>query len=45
MVAVSADRGVLTWGDNSYGQLGLGDLEPRDKPTEVAFLRGKSIVR
>ena len=45
IVGVSLDHGVFAWGDNSYGQLGLGDLEPRDKATEVALLRGKSITK
>ena len=39
------ERGIFTWGDNSYGQLGHGDLEPREMPTEVILLRGKSIIR
>ena len=34
--AVTADRRVLCWGDNRYGQLGVGDTEPRLAPTEIA---------
>ncbi len=34
--AVTADRRVLCWGANRYGQLGVGDTEPRLVPTEVA---------
>lgn len=45
IVGVSIERGIYTWGDNSYGQLGHGDLEPRENATEVVLLRGKSVVR
>ena len=33
--AVTADRDVLCWGDNRYGQLGVGDTEPRSAPARV----------
>lgn len=45
IVAVSQERGVFTWGDNSYGQLGHGDFKSRAHATEVVLLRGKSIMR
>ena len=45
IVIVSVERGVFSWGDNSYGQLGHGDLEAREHPTEIVLLRGKSIVK
>jgi len=45
IVLVSVERGVYTWGDNSFGQLGHGDYEPRSEATEVELLRGKSITR
>ena len=32
---VSAGSGVLCWGDNRYGQLGVGDTEPRLSPTST----------
>ncbi|XP_066917979.1 uncharacterized protein [Clytia hemisphaerica] len=45
IVIVSVERGVFSWGDNSYGQLGHGDFEAREHPTEIVLLRGKSIVK
>ncbi|MCY4103944.1 MAG: hypothetical protein OXG55_11915 [bacterium] len=33
--AVTAEREVLCWGDNRYGQLGVGDTEQRLTPAEV----------
>ena len=45
IVIVSVERGIFSWGDNSYGQLGHGDLEAREHPTEIVLLRGKSIVK
>lgn len=34
---VSEDHKVFTFGDNSYGQLGIGDLEQRLSPVEIFF--------
>eukprot|EP00941_MAST-03F_sp_MAST-3F-sp1_P005423 g5423.t1 len=34
-LAVSADGSLYSWGDNSAGQLGLGDLFDRDEPSLV----------
>ena len=34
--AVTADDGVLCWGDNRYGQLGVGDTDARQVPSAVA---------
>lgn len=31
---------VFTWGENVYGQLGLGDCTPRYEPTEVKLPAG-----
>ena len=45
IVVVSVERGVFTWGDNTYGQLGHGDYLPRSHATEVLLLRGKSVIR
>jgi alpha-tubulin suppressor-like RCC1 family protein len=33
--AVMADATVWCWGDNNFGQLGLGDLNPRFTPTQI----------
>ena len=35
---------VFAWGLNKNGQLGLGDEEDRDRPTEVPALRSLKIV-
>jgi len=45
IVIVSTERGVFSWGDNSFGQLGHDDFEAREHPTEIVLLRGKSIVK
>lgn len=34
----------MTWGRNDRGQLGLGDTERRDEPTEVPVLKAYDIV-
>ena len=36
-VAVQADESMWVWGQNRYGQLGLGDVEDRARPTVVPF--------
>ena len=41
---VSADSMVFTWGDNSKGQLGHGDLVSRDEPTHIEGVKGKNVV-
>jgi hypothetical protein len=38
VLAVSADGGVWTWGDNFYGQLGDGSLTPRSTPARLTTL-------
>lgn len=35
---------LLSVGDNSFGQLGLGDLKPRREPTVVDYFRDKRVV-
>ncbi|OQR97465.1 hypothetical protein ACHHYP_11347, partial [Achlya hypogyna] len=35
VVACTSNRALLAWGVNSHGQLGIGNLEPRDVPTPV----------
>ena len=39
-LALTDEGRVWSWGDNDSGQLGLGDLEIRDMPTEVSGLSG-----
>ena len=34
--AVNTEGDLYMWGLNNYGQLGLGDLKPRWKPTLVS---------
>ena len=38
---------LFVWGDNSYGQLGLGTRQPAflEKPTEMTSLRGLPVMR
>ena len=38
------DGRVYTWGDNSCGQLGVGDTEPRASPTIVPDLLTPCVV-
>lgn len=45
VIVVTMERMIYTWGDNSKGQLGHGDLEYRDRPDLVEALKGKSIIR
>ena len=37
VIAVQADGATWTWGQNRFGQLGLGDVEDRAQPTVVPF--------
>ncbi len=37
MVAATADMRYYTWGLNNHGQLGLGDYDSRNLPTEIIF--------
>jgi len=37
VVAVQADGAMRAWGQNRFGQLGLGDVEDRAQPTVVPF--------
>ena len=45
VIVVSMERGIFSWGDNTYGQLGHGDQKERQTPQEIEALRGKSIFR
>ena len=40
---VTMEHAVYTWGTNCCGQLGHGDSNRRDKPTQVEALKSKSI--
>lgn len=35
VVAIATDGTAWTWGSNFYGQLGLGDIDPRQSPTPL----------
>ncbi|KAG8459793.1 hypothetical protein KFE25_014356 [Diacronema lutheri] len=43
--AVASDGRLFTWGDNSDGQLGHGDLCARALPTVVSALAGTRVLR
>lgn len=36
---------VWVWGPNSDGELGIGDLNPRDLPAPVLSIKGKKITQ
>ena len=42
---VTVEHAVYTWGTNCFGQLGHGDSNRRDKPTQVEALKSKSILK
>lgn len=41
---IDQENRVWVWGQNIYGQLGLGDFETRTTPTQVPDLRAKQIA-
>ena len=43
-LCITADGSLFAWGDNQYGQLGVGDTEDRHTPTLVTALQGKQVV-
>ena len=43
VLATSAEGFVFAWGDNTHGQLGLGDTDARDSPVLNPLLTGKRI--
>lgn len=45
MIIVTSETLVLSWGTNTYGQLGHGDREYRPKPTVISNLNGRNIMR
>ena len=46
MVVLKADGTVWAWGDNSFGQLGLGEADrvSSDVPRQITALNGKNVV-
>ena len=42
--AIDADGYLYGWGDNDYGQLGLGDTTSRYEPTKVGDKKWKSVT-
>ena len=42
---VTMEHVVYTWGSNCCGQLGHGDSNRHDKPTQVEALKSKTILR
>lgn len=37
------DRNVYSWGNNTNGELGVNDFEPRSSPTLIQALKGKKL--
>ena len=44
-LCITADGSLFAWGDNDFGQLGVGDTEDRSVPTLVTALQGKQVVQ
>lgn len=42
---VTSEKLVYGWGDNSYGQLGVGDQVNRPTPCLIEVLTGKSVAK
>lgn len=34
-LALAEDGTIYAWGNNTFGQLGVGDIRQRDRPTKV----------
>uniref|UniRef100_A0A914PTL3 non-specific serine/threonine protein kinase n=1 Tax=Panagrolaimus davidi TaxID=227884 RepID=A0A914PTL3_9BILA len=45
ILMLTIDNVVYAWGDNKFGQLGLGDRRPRLQPVRIEILDGKDITR
>jgi alpha-tubulin suppressor-like RCC1 family protein len=41
--AITADGNVLAWGNNSQGQLGLGNQSSQQRPQPITALMGKNV--
>lgn len=44
-LVVTSEKLVYGWGDNSYGQLGVGDNVSRPTPCLIEVLTGKSVSK
>ena len=42
-LALSNNKEIFAWGLNAHGQLGLGDINARDRPTKVDVITGSNI--
>ena len=42
---ITADGSLFAWGNNTFGQLGVGDAVKRRVPTLVTALQGKQVVQ
>lgn len=45
LIAIDSKCNVFSWGNNSNGELGLGDFECRDIPTMLTGFKGKKITK
>ena len=43
-LCITVDGSIFAWGDNTSGQLGVGDTDERRVPTLVTSLQGKQVV-
>lgn len=43
-LALLDDGTVMAWGNNEYGQLGIGDTQPRSQPIAVQGLSDLNLV-
>ena len=42
-LALSNSKEIFAWGLNAHGQLGLGDINARDRPTKVDVITGNNV--
>lgn len=45
LIVLKEELGIYSWGNNSHGELGLGDYDPRDSPGVISSLQGKNITK
>ena len=43
-LALKADSSLFAWGDNTYGQLGFGDTNSRNVPTQIPSASFASVI-